>query len=181
MSGLVCRRSSIIIMSKFDEIPLGALVRDRISKFTGIANAKGRHLNGCHRMTITPNELQENGEEQKSITFDVQQVEMLGEGIAGTRDGQEGDWGDMKLGVQVRDRVTGYKGIAVCLIEWYSGKKRVTVQSQDLHKGQPIDLHEIDLANLEITNPVHIFGEAEEKRVEQAPVPGGPYPEPSNA
>jgi hypothetical protein len=167
-------------MSKLEEILLGAEVRDRISKFTGIANAKGRYLNGCHRITITPTKL-EDGEENKSTTFDVQQIEVVGDGISHDRTVQEGEWGDMKLGMTVRDRISTYTGVVVGLVEWYSGKKRVTIQSQELHKGNVVPLHEFDLGNLEIVNPAHIFGEAEEKRVEAAAVPGGPYAEPTNA
>jgi hypothetical protein len=168
-------------MNKFDQIKLGALVRDRISKFTGIANAKGLHLNGCHRVTITPTELGPDGEEQKSVTMDVQQVEIIGEGISAEREATLWNFGDVKLGYTVADRISSFAGVAVCLTEWYSGKKRVTVQATTLHKGQGVALHEFDLNNLKVTKAEHIFGAEEEKRVESARPPGGPYPEPTNA
>lgn len=165
-------------MSKFDEIKLGAFARDRICKFKGVVAGKGRHINGCHRITIMPQDLKD-GKPQKALTMDVQQVELTGGGIE--RNVPDADWGAMRNGVTVRERITGLVGVVVCLTEWFSGKLRVTVQPTEHKPGTEFDLFDLDLNDVEITDARHIFGEEEEHRVETSPVPGGPCHEPVNA
>lgn len=45
----------------------------------------------------------------------------------------------MKLGDKVRDRYTGFEGIAIARTEWLYGCVRITIQSTKLHDGRPLE------------------------------------------
>jgi len=59
------------------EIKLGDKGRDKISGFEGIVTVISDWLNGCRRVTLTPQTLKD-GKPIDSHTFDVQQVELIG-------------------------------------------------------------------------------------------------------
>ena len=58
------------------KIPLGAKVRCRVTKFTGIAVARTEHLNGCANIEVQP-QVDENGNIPKSYHIDEPQLEIL--------------------------------------------------------------------------------------------------------
>lgn len=59
----------------------------------------------------------------------------------------------VKLGDLVRDKITGYTGIAVARTEWLHGCVRVTVQSQELKDGKPVETSTFDEPQLAIVGP----------------------------
>jgi hypothetical protein len=61
----------------------------------------------------------------------------------------------IKLGQKVRDRVTGYKGIAECITTWRYGCIRIGVRTQKLdEKGLPQELIHFDEPQLEIIEDI---------------------------
>lgn len=59
----------------------------------------------------------------------------------------------VKLGDKVKDRVTGFKGIAVAKTEWLYGCVRIGVRSQKLNKdGSPITEQWFDEASVTVTS-----------------------------
>jgi hypothetical protein len=58
----------------------------------------------------------------------------------------------MQLGDVVRDRVSGFQGVAVCRSEWLNGCVRWSVQPQALHEGKPIESQYIDEEQLEVVD-----------------------------
>jgi len=74
------------------------------------------------------------------------------------------------LGAKVKDTITGFSGIVVCLSRWLNGCVRVTVQPQQLKKdGEPKESHTFDTEQLELmTGGVKL----------QTRPTGGPKPEP---
>ena len=54
------------------------------------------------------------------------------------------------LGDTVRDTITGYEGIAVCVSNWLNGCQRVTIQAPELHDGKPVDNFTFDAEQLEV-------------------------------
>jgi hypothetical protein len=66
---------------KMEKIYLGDLVRDRVSKFEGIAVAVTEWLNGCKRVTIQPNCLDKDGKVFEAQTFDEYQMEVVKKGV----------------------------------------------------------------------------------------------------
>lgn len=51
---------------------------------------------------------------------------------------------NVKLGSKVKDKVTGFIGIAVGATEYLQGCRRIGIQSQTLHDGKTIDAHWFD-------------------------------------
>lgn len=61
-------------------IQLGSKVKDIVSGFTGIATARIEYLNGCIQIKVV-HPVDKTGE-VKECWFDIQQVQVLGKGIA---------------------------------------------------------------------------------------------------
>ena len=59
----------------------------------------------------------------------------------------------INLGDQVKHTITGYTGIVVCIGNWLSGCQRVTVQSQELREGKPVENQTFDVEELELVKP----------------------------
>jgi len=75
----------------------------------------------------------------------------------------------IKLGDLVKDRITHYRGIAVCRTEWLNGCARVGVQSQQLKDGIPQEPQHFDEAQLDVLGP---------DQPSATKITGGPTPAP---
>lgn len=75
---------------------------------------------------------------------------------------------NIKLGDEVKDRVTGFRGIAIGITEWLNGCIRITIQPQKLDKGKPVETQCFDWEQLEVVQPLRIARKT-------APT-GGPMP-----
>lgn len=161
-------------MKSISQIELGATIKEIFTGYVGVAIAKTLHINGCHRVTIQKREL-EAGQLPKAWSIDVQQVELV-PGVEVIKAGNIGlDWGNVKLGVRARDLITGFEGIVVSKTEWFGGKKRVGVQSRQLHEGKLLHIEDFDVTQVEVLDPTPIFGDVEKELAG----PGGPFPEPT--
>lgn len=78
---------------------------------------------------------------------------------------------EIKLGDKVKDKVTGFKGIAIGVTTWLHGCKRIAVQPQELKDGKPIDALSFDEPQLEMIESEKIKTGSRET--------GGPRPEPA--
>ena len=56
----------------------------------------------------------------------------------------------VELGQKVRDRITGFEGVAVAKTEWLNGCWRISIQSKELKDGAPIDPQVFDIEQLEL-------------------------------
>jgi hypothetical protein len=56
----------------------------------------------------------------------------------------------MKLGDVVRDKISGFSGVATCRLDYLNGCVRWQVQSQSLHEGKPVDAMYFDEEQLEV-------------------------------
>lgn len=82
----------------------------------------------------------------------------------------------IKLGTKVRERVSGFEGVAVARTTWLTGCDRYTVQPTGLDKaGKPFESCTFDEPQLEV------LGQPRRAAVgpEAATNPGGPRPEPA--
>lgn len=75
----------------------------------------------------------------------------------------------IQIGDVVRDSITGFEGVAVAITEWLNGCRRVTVQPQHLHNGNPIESQTFDVTQLQL---VQAKGHQPQRQT------GGPRPEP---
>lgn len=58
-------------------VKLGDKARDTITGFTGTVTSRHEYLNGCVRVTLTPNVLTPDGKMLDTPAFDVDQLEVL--------------------------------------------------------------------------------------------------------
>lgn len=78
----------------------------------------------------------------------------------------------VQLGDKVRDRVTGFEGIAVASTTWLNGCERVTVQPAGMNeKGGTFESETFDVTQLEVVEESVIATGRRET--------GGPRPEPA--
>jgi hypothetical protein len=56
----------------------------------------------------------------------------------------------MKLGDEVRDKISGLTGIVVCRTEWLHGCIRLGVQPKEVKDGKPVDASYFDELQLEL-------------------------------
>lgn len=89
----------------------------------------------------------------------------------------------IRLGQEVRDRVTGFKGFAVCKTEWLNGCVRWGLQAPIDKDGKFPDTVSVDEQQLEVVNTAHVLAvpEPAEELSEVVCKVGGPYPEPKRA
>jgi len=75
----------------------------------------------------------------------------------------------IKLGDKVKDRITGFTGIAIARTQWLHGCERITILPDKLDKdGQPQESCSFDEPDIELIKP---------KRYARKTDTGGPRPE----
>src|SRR5512135_2498789 len=57
---------------------------------------------------------------------------------------------DIQLGQKVRDKITGFQGIAVCKAIWQYGCIRIGIKPQELIDGKPMEVEFFDEPQVEI-------------------------------
>lgn len=76
----------------------------------------------------------------------------------------------VKLGDRIRDRITGFEGVAVSRTEWMNGCVRFAIQPTELKDGKPIGAEWFDEGQVELVVP--------EKKKAAKKERGGPMPDP---
>ena len=64
-------------MTVDSRIPLGVVVRDVITGFTGVVIGRTEYLNGCVRVGVQPRKLDKDGKVKEIEWIDERQVEVL--------------------------------------------------------------------------------------------------------
>lgn len=87
----------------------------------------------------------------------------------------------IELGDEVKDQVSGFAGVVVCVAQWLHGCRRITVQPRDLKDGKPIDTYTFDELQLVVVNKAVV---PSTPAGVPAPAPttrrtGGPRPDPT--
>jgi hypothetical protein len=77
------------------------------------------------------------------------------------------------LGSKARDKITGYTGIVIATTDWLSGCRRVTIQTQEMKDGKPIDSCCFDESQVETIEEKTTVSE-----IADPARPGGPAPSP---
>ena len=77
-----------------------------------------------------------------------------------------------ELGDQVKDRVTGLKGIAVAVTTWISGCNRITIQPPVDKDGKPPENYTVDEDMIEVIKK-NKLGKVKKKKKKEL---GGPLP-----
>ncbi len=124
-------------------VNLGSRVRDSLTGFEGVAIARISHLYGCVHIAILPTELKD-GSPQKERIFDEQRVEVL------TASDRPAKTPLYELGNVVRDTITGLTGVITVWADEISNAPLVSITSQSLHEGRPIDSSYLTEGRLEL-------------------------------
>jgi len=76
----------------------------------------------------------------------------------------------VQLGDKAKHAITGFTGVVVCISNWISGCQRITIQSQELRDGKPVDNQSFDAEEIEVIQP---------DAIPVCKPSGGPCPEPT--
>lgn len=82
----------------------------------------------------------------------------------------------IELGDRVRDRITGFAGIAIARTDWLNGCSRFGVQPEEMKDGKCVEVDWFDVDQIEIVDKRAFRG----AKAESPTKPGGPRPDPSN-
>jgi len=93
----------------------GKLGRDRVTGFEEVIIAMGIHLSGCSTLALAPRA--KEGEKRNSQWFDMERIEIVGEGIAAdlAKSEKPGNANE-KLGKIGKDKINDFQGVIVAKI-----------------------------------------------------------------
>lgn len=61
--------------------------------------------------------------------------------------------GDIALGDEVKDTITGLTGVVVAITDWLNGCQRIQVQPRELKDGKPVETSGFDVEQVELVTP----------------------------
>ena len=118
---------------------LGKEVRDVASGLTGLCLQVTEYLSGVRQVGIQPKSL-DGTAFPETYTIDDNLIEVLGDGISSrVIPINQGDCADIKLGDQVRDKVTKFKGTMTHKSMFMNGCTLVCVTSELTEKEKPLE------------------------------------------
>ncbi len=149
---------------KNEKIELGDEVKDIVTGFRGIITAKYIYLNGCIRFSIQP-EVDKDGKLPTYETFDEPLLKILEKNKI-KYSYIKNHISKIKLGDEIKDKVTGFKGIAVIKLIYLTSSDRFAIQPKIDKDQKFIDSLTFDEDQLEKLEGKYIFEDYKE--------PGGP-------
>ncbi|HEY4355973.1 MAG TPA: hypothetical protein VGN16_09515 [Acidobacteriaceae bacterium] len=138
-------------------IILGCKAKDRVSGFSGIVTSHHEEFTGMIQWGITPPvDKKKPGEAPDGLTFDHEQVAYVGVGL-NVKPKKFPQMG-FKLGDEVEDRVSGYRGIATFRSDFMNGCTNVSVQAKikpgdEFKKGKGFPLQSLKRVGAGINDP----------------------------
>ena len=69
--------------------------------------------------------------------------------------------GEIGLGDEAKDTITGLSGCVVAITDWLNGCQRVTIQPRELKDGKPIDSFTFDTEQIEVIKKAKLGPEKE--------------------
>lgn len=127
--------SSHVSLKGIKMIQLGSRVRDIITGMHGVAVARTEWLYGCARIGVESTDLKKDGKPSDSAWFDEQRVEQLPEPGFPALPLQQCD---IKLGSRVKDKLTGFEGLANARTNWMSGNVTINIEPTVMFEGKPV-------------------------------------------
>jgi len=115
----------------------GMKVRDNLSGFEGTVTAISDWAFGCIRIKVEPNRLDEKGAPIQNQVFDEQRLDIIDDKGAIVPDIDADP--PIEMGWEVKDSITGFKGIVVCRTTHISGLVIVQVAAEKMKEGKPVE------------------------------------------
>ena len=132
-------------------IKLGDKVKDRVSGFEGIAVGVYTYLYGCRRIGVQPCTLKEDGSVKALHAFDEHQLVIIEPSVIEPALLPQAT---INLGDRVKDRLTGFDGIASGVFEFLGGIRNIAVQPEKIKKDNDLcDSETFDEGRLEVVKP----------------------------
>lgn len=132
-------------------IPFGSLVRDKITGFEGVIVYRVEHMNNCVRYGVQPM-VDKDGKLPESKVLEGPNLEITApakEDLSPTIKTSN----TFKLGVKVKDCLTGLTGIVVVRLKERHSGDRYGIQSSIDAKGEIPDIRTFDEEDLEQIDP----------------------------
>lgn len=134
-----------------ENIPFGSLVQCKVTGFKGIALERAEHMNDCVRYAVQP-PVDKEGKLPKVAFIEGPDLEVLAppeKDLSPTIQTPDA----FKLGVKLRDRITGFTGVAVVRIKYMHAGDRYGLQPPINDKGEIPKIESFDEPDLEQIDP----------------------------
>lgn len=106
------------------KLPFGVTARDIITGLEGVISGIHESLTGCDQYVLKPQVLNEKGEPAEGVFVDVSRIEIIDDTVVmEPRDCPE----QPKLGVQAKDKLTGYTGTVVANARFIDGSGQTII------------------------------------------------------
>jgi hypothetical protein len=133
-------------------IKLGWLVKDSITGFEGIAVGIVSFISGCDRVIIKPRGLHD-GRTIKSEHFHLFQVQVVDENPIIPEEYVCRDVTEViQFGYTVKDKVTGFEGIAVGRLRYLYSCDQIMIQPVEVINGKTADTESFDVGRVTIVS-----------------------------
>lgn len=104
-------------MTKEFKYYMNATAKDAISGFHGVIINRTAHLFGCAQYGLAPQELSAEGTTRATEHFDEARIEVVDETNALKEENSYDAIFTVKLGMEVKDKVSGFKGKVLAITE----------------------------------------------------------------
>lgn len=151
------------------EIPFGSLVQDKISGFKGFVVYRIEHMHNCVRYGVQP-ETDKEGQLPEPNTFDGPDLDIIAPPKSDLPPAIKNP-NTFKLGVKVKDILTGLTGVAVLRIKYRHAGDRYGIQPPVNGKGEIPKIITFDATDLEQIDPVP----KKKKKPGEPETPRGPH------
>lgn len=131
---------------------LGLEARDPISEFEGIIVSRVNYLFGCAQYGIAPKKTAD-GQIPSTQYFDEARIEILGPGVYKSDEKQVMDFDKIFIhtaGQEVKDKVTGFKGIITYRIEFLYGCNQYGLTPQVDADGKTRESEQFDEGRIQV-------------------------------
>lgn len=129
-------------------VKLGQEVRDKVTGFTGTAAAEVEYLYGCNQIGVSP-KMSDSGDVKDAEFFDIGRLEYVGDGISA--EGGTPNWPDkVKLGNEIKDKITGFTGIATGRVRYLFGNVSYGIVPKVNDNGEMKSIQYFDSGRVEV-------------------------------
>lgn len=59
--------------------------------------------------------------------------------------------GDVFLGDEAKDDITGLSGVVIAITDWLNGCQRIAIQPREIKDGKPVDPYTVDVEQVTVT------------------------------
>lgn len=129
---------------------LNMVAKDIVSGFQGVIIARSAHLFGCAQYGLAPQELSSDGSPRKTEYFDESRIEVIDDTNALRGNDEYSNIFAIPLGKEVEDKVSGFKGKVLVVIENQHNCNHYYVEPSVDKDGKPRDGSWYDEGRLEV-------------------------------